>query len=195
MVKEFEVSDGTIDVEVNEVVGPINARLGSGEDVTNCRSLKASHDLCSVGYQIGHKYLYLNETQAAEFRKAGEGNLIRENLSTAHITQRRARRYVIDAFGFGEHELREKFPYCYQHITVGGNDRAGLVSDASDKTWWQFQRTRDDFRKALVGLDRLIARPITAKHHIGLVTVSCRSLESITLIQGDRRDDEAYRRF
>jgi hypothetical protein len=144
VVKESVVADGTIEVEVNEVRGPINARLGSGEDVTDCLSLRASSELCSVGYQIGHKYLYLNESQVKELRNAGEGKIIRENLSTAHTTQRRARRFVIDAFDLSEKELRTNFPHCYQHIIAGGKDRAGLVGDASDRTWWQFQRTRDD---------------------------------------------------
>ena len=166
VTKESIVADGTIEVEVSEVKGPINARLGSGEDVTDCRSLRASSELSSVGYQIGHKYLYLTESQANNYRESGEGDLIRENLSTAHITQRRARRFVIDAFALAERDLRTKFPNCYQHIIAGGRDRAGLAVDASDRTWWQFQRTREDFRKALVDLTRLIARPITAKHHI-----------------------------
>lgn len=166
VVREVPTDEGYVESEITEMQGPINARLGHGEDVTDCRSLKSNGDLSSVGYQIGHQYLYLDASKAEALRSAGEESLIRENRSTAHITQRRPQRFVIDAFGLSEQRLRDEFPHCYQHIISGGTDRVGLIEDASDRTWWQFQRPRDDFRRAIYRLKRLIARPITAKHHI-----------------------------
>jgi Fe2+ or Zn2+ uptake regulation protein len=160
---------GFLDVELEQAQGYINARLGLGEDVTDCPTLKATKGLSSVGFQIGHQHLYLNEAQAQFLRDSGEAALVRENRSTAHITQRRPTRFVIDAFGLSEQELRSRFPYCYQHISSGATSRAGLVEDASDRTWWQFQRPREDFRAAIHGLRRIVARPVTAKHHIFLM--------------------------
>ncbi len=167
VTEEVTGGDGSIEVTVTERVGPINARLGCGEDVTDCPSLKASTSLCSVGYQVGHSYLYLNTEEAERFKQLSDGQLVRQNLSTAHITQRRPDRYVIDAFGLSEHDLRASHPHAYQHIVSRRtNSRDGMVADASDRTWWQFQRPREDFRRAIEGLREIIARPITSKHHI-----------------------------
>jgi hypothetical protein len=167
VVSEVSSENGGIEVGLVATVGPINARLGCGEDVTDCSSLKASNLLCSVGYQIGHNYLYLSEDEVTRFQKLPDKDIIRKNLSTARITQRRSNRYVIDACGLLEKDLRTTYPHAYQHIVSRRTgSRNGMVADASDQTWWQFQRPRDDFRRAINGLTQLIARPITSKHHI-----------------------------
>jgi adenine-specific DNA-methyltransferase len=55
----------------------------------------------------------------------------------------------------------------------------------------EIEATHFDLSKAIAEIEKGNGE----REQFGLVTVLCRSLESLTLDQGDRRDEEAYRRF
>jgi hypothetical protein len=72
---------------------------------------------------------------------------------------------VIDLFGLEADEIRKRFPEIYQHIlaTVKPERDHNPRSYRREK-WWLFGENVPDFRKALRGLPRFIATPVTQKH-------------------------------
>jgi hypothetical protein len=72
---------------------------------------------------------------------------------------------VIDLFGLGVDELRERFPAVFQWVA----ERVKPERDQNNRAtyrdnWWVFGEPRKDFRPALSGLPRYIATVETAKH-------------------------------
>jgi hypothetical protein len=154
-------------VQLSLATGKINPRLNIGDDVDTATDMEANRGLCSVGYQIGGKILFLSEAELTVAQREGATDIVRRNIATSHITGRKAPRFVIDASDLSEESFRTKYPYLYQRVAdVLRASRTGKAPDTSHRTWWRFQRPREDFVPALRHLSRMIVRPLTAKHPI-----------------------------
>jgi hypothetical protein len=158
---------GEFKVSLASSFGKINPRLQVNGDVDDAQSLAANREVCSVGYQIGGAGFFLNEDEVQEAALAGPTDIIRPNVAAAALVANRPRRFVVDASDLSEVAFSSQYPYLYQRVAnsmVGAS--VGKAKDSSHKTWWRFQRPREDLRKAIKGLSRIVVRPLTSKHAI-----------------------------
>jgi hypothetical protein len=76
----------------------------------------------------------------------------------------RHEKFIIDLFGFDEMQVRDRFPWLYQHLndTVRPYRAENARASYRDK-WWLFAEPRPAMRHALARLNRFIVTPYTAK--------------------------------
>ena len=168
VVSEGELNTDEPHVEFVEKRGTINADLTIGADVTSARPLLANAGLCSPGVKLhGDGFIVTRE----EARRLGLGTRpglekhIREYRNGRDLTARPRDVVVIDLFGLGAEEVRQRFPEVYQHLfeTVKPQ-RERNRRDAYRTNWWLFGEPRRDLRPALAAIDRYIVTVETMKH-------------------------------
>ncbi|MGE5514755.1 MAG: class I SAM-dependent DNA methyltransferase [Bacteroidota bacterium] len=163
------------EVRLNERSGRIQPDLTIGAEVSAARPLAANDRLCSPGVKLHGAGFIVTPADAAELglgEVPGLEQHIRPYLNGRDLTQRPRGVMVIDLFGLGENELRQRFPAVYQHVaeTIKPHRQAksGNTADATQyaETWWMFGKPRPRLRHALAGLPRYIATVETAKHRL-----------------------------
>ena len=94
--------------------------------------------------------------------------IIRPYIIGRDITGRREERYVIDAFGKSEPDLRDRYPQLYQVLFNNVKPERDQNHRASYRLkWWIYAEPRQDLRRCSIGLKKFIATCRTAKHRIG----------------------------
>ena len=93
--------------------------------------------------------------------------LLRPYIIGRDLVQRREERFVIDAFGLTEAELRVQFPAVYQILA----NRVRPVREQNNRKiyrdrWWIYAEPRSELRRASAGISRYIATCRTAKFRI-----------------------------
>jgi hypothetical protein len=155
-------------VELGEQAGKIFADLTIGANVAAAESLKANERISYRGVSlVGSGFL----VTAEEASNLGLGrvpdleNYFKVFRSGRDLTSTPRSLLVIDLLGLEAEEVRHKYPEVYQWVLErvkperDQNNRAGYRD-----VWWVFGEPRKEFRQALIGLDRFIATPRTAKH-------------------------------
>ncbi|MGV3616276.1 MAG: DNA methyltransferase [Fimbriimonas sp.] len=159
--------DGMV-VELSERMGPINADLTVGVDVTVARRLRANRSLASPGVKLHGDGFIVTPAQAEALglgRIPGLENHIRAYRNGRDINQRPRGVMVIDLFGLKEIEVRDRFPEVYQWVY----ERVKQERDLNNRpiyrdVWWVFGEPRRLLRPVLAGLPRYIATTETSKH-------------------------------
>jgi hypothetical protein len=164
-------------IALRETNGHINSDLTIGADVTSLPGLQANALLASRGVQLMGAGFIVTPSQAAHLglgKRPGLENHIRPYRNGRDLTKRPRRVMVIDLFGLGADEVRQRFPEVYQHVlqTVKeSKDREGKPNgrDVNNResyrsNWWIFGESRRDLRPALEGLRRYVGAPVTQKH-------------------------------
>lgn len=157
LVEKIEVSEGTI-----------NADLTIGSDVTSAQELRANGNVCSVGMKtIGAGFQVDEETA----KTLGRGRVvdadlhIRPYVNGRDISQTRRGVFVVDFYGIGLKDAQRRFPEAYQHLlTKVKPERDQNRNAIFRRDWWIIGHPREQFRKAVKGLQRYIATLETAKH-------------------------------
>ena len=177
VVSESGLDGDEPQIGLSEQEGRINADLTVGVDVTRALALKASEGLCSPGVKL-HGAGFIVSPQEAEHlglgRRPGLEAHIRDYRNGRDLMARPRGKMVIDLFGLGAEEVRERFPQVYQHLrlTVEADRRTQFEkSPTADAKvyldhWWQFGKPRQELRPALAPLQRYIATVETAKHRV-----------------------------
>jgi hypothetical protein len=170
VMAERKGKDDAADVELEGRFGSINADLTIGADVTKALALRANERLSSPGVKLHGAGFIVTPDQAAALGLGRVPGLERHILAYRNgkdLTARPRGVMVIDLFGLGEEEVRQKFPEVYQWIL----ERVKPERDQNNRAtyrenWWLFGEPRGDFRPALAGLPRYIATVETAKHRV-----------------------------
>jgi hypothetical protein len=168
VTKEEGLDTDEPNVELHETRGRINSDLTVGADVTALSPLKANAFLSSRGVVLRGAGFIITAAEAEHLglgKRTGSENHIRNYRNGRDLTGTPRRVMVIDLFGLEADEIRKRFPEIYQHIlaTVKPERDHNPRSYRREK-WWLFGENVPDFRKALRGLPRFIATPVTQKH-------------------------------
>ena len=162
-------------IALRETNGYINSDLTVGADVTSLPGLQANAFLASRGVQLMGAGFIVAPSQAEHLglgKRPGLENHIRPYRNGRDLTSRPRGVLVIDFFGLGADEVRQRFPEVYQHLLTSVKpQREGQVAKSKTtdaqaylETWWQFGKPRPELRPALEALPRFIATVETAKH-------------------------------
>jgi hypothetical protein len=150
--------------------GMINADLTIGAALALAQPLLANESLCSRGMALHGAGFIVTPAEAHRLglgRRAGLETHIRDYRNGRDLTSRTRGVMVIDLFGLGIDEVRERYPEVYQHLLLAVKpERDANNRESYAKNWWIFGEPRRDFRPALAGLTRYIATVETAKHRI-----------------------------
>lgn len=164
-------------VELSRQRGRINADLTIGADVGSTTALVANDGICSPGMKLHGSGFVVKEAQLAglgvSFRPGLEHH-IRDYRNGRDLASRSRAVKVIDLFGLGEREVRDRYPEVYQHLleTVRPVRQTAFNRSATKDaasylaTWWLFGKPRQELRPALQSLARYIVTVETTKHRV-----------------------------
>ncbi|NLH51097.1 MAG: class I SAM-dependent DNA methyltransferase [Myxococcales bacterium] len=174
--KEVETGDIAVVVIFDQKIGGLNADLTVGADVTQAVPLRSNENLSNPGVKLHGAGFIVTPEEAV---KLGLGNVaglerhIRLYLNGKDVMQKPRKVMVIDLFGLGSNEVRDKFPSAYQWVYERVKPERDTKADGGTKDsqqyardWWLFGKPRPELRKALSGLRRYIATTETAKHRV-----------------------------
>ena len=89
---------------------------------------------------------------------------------------------VIDFFGLGVEEVRQRFPAAYQYLLDRAKPERDLNRNAIfQRLWWVIGHPRPQFRAATAGLHRYFVTVETAKHRL-FASLDCSIVPDSTLV-------------
>jgi len=165
---ERPTESGETEVVLSEQVGRIDADLRIGANVAAALTLKANRDLSNRGVSLFGSGFIVTREEAATLglgRIPGLEQHIREYRNGRDITAISRDVMVIDLFGLGVEEVRQRFPEVYQWVY----ERVKPERDHNNRksrreNWWLFGETNPKLRDMLAGLPRYIVTVETSKH-------------------------------
>jgi hypothetical protein len=119
-----------------------------------------------MGVKLAGDGFRLTEDERLAFIANGAmSNRLPRLIAGRDVTRRSQGRYVIDAFGMSEAELREQEPVLYQHLANTVKPRRQTLKRKSYRDlWWIFAEPRPAMRNAIRDLDRVIVTSEVSKH-------------------------------
>ena len=154
-------------VECDEVTGIINSDLTIGVDITRSKPLRSNQDVCFMGMTlVGKGFRLLRPDIDSLGLDVGDlPPVVRPYLKGKDIIRAPENRWVIDAYGMTEPDLREKYPSLFQRLadTVRDERKQNKRKSYQDK-WWLFGEPRAKLRSAIKGLQRYIVTIETSKY-------------------------------
>jgi hypothetical protein len=160
--------EGAAKVEFDERYGPIHPDLTIGPNTTAAVPLKANEGLSCPGVKLHGAGFIVTSEKARELglgKIPGLDRHIRQYRNGRDITSRPRGVMVIDLFGLGAEEVRDRFPAVYQHVVDHVKPERDENKRATRREkWWIFGEPISTFRPALRSVGRYIATPETSKH-------------------------------
>jgi hypothetical protein len=167
VMKENNSTDGEAAVALSRSGGRINSDLSIGADVGAATALRSNIGLALRGITLVGAGFVLGESEAKQLGWSADMSsaVIKRFINGRDLTQIDRNALVIDFYGLTEPEAMESHPRAYQWI----HDRVKPARDQNARAsyrdnWWIFAEPRSEFRRAVEGLGRYIATPMTAKH-------------------------------
>jgi hypothetical protein len=150
--------------------GRIHANLSTGTDIGSAVPLLSNKGVASRGMQLMGAGFIVTTKEAEHLglgRREGLERYIRPYLNGRDVVQRSRGVMVIDLFGLGEAEVRQRYPEVYQHLLAAVKpERDRNRRESYRQTWWVHGEPRRELRPALAKLRRYIATVETARHRI-----------------------------
>ena len=122
--------------------------------------------MCFQGVVPAGDGFKLNEEElsALGYKPGALPAVIHRYILGKDLVQRLEERYIIDFFGLGDTDARDRYPQLYQRLLDRiYPERKENKRAAYRDRWWVFAEARPAMRRALIGLRRYIATPYTAK--------------------------------
>jgi hypothetical protein len=175
VVSEASGADGVPAVTFGATHGRINSDLTIGADVKAAKPLRANERLASPGLKLHGSGFIVTPAVAQSLGRdkvPGLDKHIRPYLNGKDLTARSRGAFVIDLYGLGEDEVRQRFPAVWQHLhTHVLPERAAIADRTADsaqyaREWWLHGKPRPELRRALTGLPSYVATVETAKHRV-----------------------------
>jgi hypothetical protein len=137
--------------------------LTVGADLTKAVGLQANAFICSPGVKLHGDGFIVTPSEATHLglgERPGLENHIRPYRNGRDLTARPRGFMVIDLFGVGAENVRQRFPEVYQHLLSSVKPRREAQAAKSKtpdalaylETWWLFGKPRQELRPALEGL-------------------------------------------
>lgn len=150
--------------------GKVFADLSIGADVANAHTLLSNGGISSNGIMLAGSG-FIVTPQEAKTLGLGEqehiSKVVRQYLNGKDLTHQSRGAFVIDLFGFSEHEVKQKFPTVFQWVAERVKPQREQSRDKGFREkWWLHGRPRPDWRKAAKALTRYISTVETTKHRL-----------------------------
>lgn len=149
--------------------GHINERLTIGVDIAHAVPMLAGAHLSFMGVIPVGKGFMLEPDGLTRLGISPDllPQIVKPYQNGRELMEGVLTRYVIDAYGLSEDELRILFPSEYQYLL----DRVKPERDQNNREsyrrlWWLFAEPRPAMREALVSLDRYLGTAETARHRV-----------------------------
>jgi hypothetical protein len=158
-------ADG-ISVDLQPDQGRINPDLTIGADLSAATPLRANQGLAFTGmYPLGQGFvLQPQDLPKAIGTDTGTAAVVRPFVIARDLTQVDRKARVIDFYPRTMEQARAAFPSLFQWVLERVKpERDQNRVEERRRNWWLFTRPIPDLRKALIGQDRYIAVPRTAK--------------------------------
>lgn len=169
MAEEAVDTDSPI-IFFNETRGKVNSDLSVGVDLTQSKRLRANEGITSNGMMLAGAGFILSKKDATQLgwgEISGLEKFVRHYRNGRDLTSRARNVMVVDLFGLGEMEIRQRFPRLYQHLLSTVKPERDLNRRSSFKeNWWRFGEPRKLLRDFSRGLTRYIATVETTKHRV-----------------------------
>ena len=169
LISELDLDSDAPKVDVELLNGKISSDLTIGPDVSSANQLEANRDLARNGMMLAGQAFKLDaaEAQFLVSARADNKQIIRPYLGGREVLYHPENRFVIDAFGYSEDDLRNLHPEVYQILLdrVYPKRRANRRK-AFRERWWVFGEPRRTFRPVLKQIARFIVTTETSKHRI-----------------------------
>jgi len=167
VLREDEVAEGDVRVDLGLRSGVIHADLTIGADVVSSQPLRANEGLGCRGVQLMGAGFIVTESQAHALglgRIPGLDKHIRPYLNGQDLMAKPRGVMVIDLLGLSSDDARKEYPEVYQWILERVKPERDQNNRASYRTnWWIFGEPRIAFRPALRGLPRFVATTESAR--------------------------------
>ncbi len=168
-VSERDLDSDEPHIEFRVTQGKVHADISVGADVAAVGQLLANEGVACNGMMLAGQGFVISQADL-EYLEMGSPDVrrvIKPFLNGGELVRQPRRRFIIDAFGLSEEELRSKFPSVYQHLLHKVRPERDLNRrEAFKRRWWVFGEPRKTFRPALEGLTRYIGTTETSKHRI-----------------------------
>jgi hypothetical protein len=155
-------------VELEEREGKIYADLKVGVDMASATSLLSNSKVSNLGVSL-HGLGFLVTAEEAEQlglgRIEGLEQYIRNYRNGRDLTRISRNLMVIDLYGLGINEVRNRFPEVYQWVYERVKpERDQNPRRSRRENWWLFADSHAELRGMLHGLSHYIVTVETAKH-------------------------------
>ena len=155
-------------VKLEERSGVIHSDLTVGVDVTDALPLRANENLSNRGVSLFGSGFIVDPERAEELglgKIDGLSRHIRHYRNGRDLAQKLRGVMVIDLFGLGTEEVRNRFPEVFQHVLEHVKPERDTNNRKSRReNWWLFGETNPKLRDQLKDLSRYIATVETSKH-------------------------------
>ncbi len=158
-------SDGS--VATSEESGEVNPDLTVGANVTGSKLLLSNLGLAHQGVILVGTGFRMSNAYAEQLisRQPAYAAIVKPYLIGRDLVQRRESRFVVDAYGLSEQELRQEYPDAYAWVLERVKPkRDGVRREKTKERWWIFAEPRSEFRSANAGSSRYLATCRTARH-------------------------------
>jgi hypothetical protein len=170
VIHEGALDTDTPVVELDELVGSINANLTIGVDVTTAVPLHSNDGICSPGVKLHGSGFIVTPVEAEHLglgRRLGLDQHIRLYRNGRDLTFRPRGVMVIDLDGLTVDDVRRRFPEVYQHLLVRVKPERDRNNEEYRRlNWWLFGRKNTLMRGFTKNLQRYIATVETTKHRV-----------------------------
>ncbi|MDZ8117991.1 class I SAM-dependent DNA methyltransferase [Pontiella agarivorans] len=187
-VAEEKEADGEgYAVKLTSKHGKLHPDLTIGANIAGAVPLQANGGISSRGMTLSGKGFFLADSDIATMRgnNPKTADLIKKFVGSRDLAQLPKERYVIDAFGVSENELRARYPEAYQWLYERVfPERSQNKRDSYRERWWIFAEPRTELRKFVQSLDRCIVTSRTAKHRIFMFADPSIMFESEVVVIG-----------
>jgi hypothetical protein len=166
VLNETACDDGSVEVVLGQHSGAIHADLRAGTDVLAAKPLQANSGIAFTGmYPLGQGFVLLpDDVEAATGKSQKEMAALRPFYIAKDLTQRDRKALVIDFYPRPQEECRRDFPNLFQWVlTRVKPQRDQDPVEKRRRNWWLFTRPIPPLREALVGIQRYVLVPRTAK--------------------------------
>ena len=167
VAREAELNTDTPNVELDDTIGKITAKLSLGADLTSLSALIANDLIAHQGYKpYGRGFIVTpNSSVARETVKRGGAVHVLRYRNGRDIAQRPRGVLALDFYGLSRDDLRDCYPEAFQHLTnTVFPERARDKRKAYRDKWWIFGEPREGMRAALTDLRQFLVTTETAKH-------------------------------
>lgn len=173
-VCEFAISSGTIYPDF---------RLGA--DLLSTKPLQAMDGLACVGYQLTGQGFLIEPALAKSFvaREPQSAPILKPWIGGLGIQRRQDPKVAIDVCQMDINTVRASHPIVYQQIFDSVlPERKENSRKSVRERWWVYGESRNTFRPALLGVQRMIVTSLTASNRIFVFTPSETIADSTTVM-------------
>ncbi len=164
VIQESEAENGEVAVEFLTRHGVIHTDLRVGSNIAGASVLNSNRNLAFRGVTLLGTGFWVKPDESLV---RTEPLAIKPLRNGKDITNSSRGLFCVDLYGLTQDQARARFPAAFQRLLEQVKPERDVCERQSyrDK-WWTFAEPRPEMRRAIAGIPRFIATPMTAKHRL-----------------------------